>query len=440
MGTEFQTITIPKGTLLFRGLQFENEKRYMTLFNDLIGYQKDKYYAVAPTMNVFFYPSPYVSDSVRIYDTHVLYITQYDIELLLLLKPSIMSRSDKVSTKYKDILETCSNISENDKCGHQMSAVDPCFTDNFRMRFPQIDGYIGIAEQDAALFTKKYQRMYTDTGTNKVKQIIPSILTDSRNVTGVPEIVIHPLRFRYDDCHLITDNFYSPKKIVEYCIKNRAQYNFFPLLYFSNNGVFEFNALKDVSTIKLIAEGARVFNSNAEPKIYNILDKTFSQMLDSGYNVNNINYKVFVDVRTGFYRLLNVTNKLKQNQTRKQYRRNFKGDIEGYINSYSNPEIQNIVSTHKDYMDILLKNLHSNGYSIKKKLILNRGDKNKFIYNYYIDKVIDRPELEHYKNIRKKKQNQTRKNMNNHLAFMLSMNGISPDNINNMNNENNIFN
>ncbi len=91
-------------------------------------------------------------------------------------------------------------------------------------------------------------------------------------------------------------------------------------------------------------------------------------------------------------------------------------------------------------MDILLTNLHSNGYSIKKKLILNRGDKNNFIYNYYIDKVIDRPELEDYKNIRKKRNNQTKKNMNKHLAFMLSMNGLSQDNMNLYNNDNNILN
>ena len=34
---EFQTIKIPRGTVLFRGLSFENKKNYSSLFNDLIG-------------------------------------------------------------------------------------------------------------------------------------------------------------------------------------------------------------------------------------------------------------------------------------------------------------------------------------------------------------------------------------------------------------------
>ena len=54
----FQTITIPKGTVLFRGLRFDNETQYDSLFHDMIGYKKDNSYTISPSMNVFFYPVP----------------------------------------------------------------------------------------------------------------------------------------------------------------------------------------------------------------------------------------------------------------------------------------------------------------------------------------------------------------------------------------------
>jgi len=70
----FQTITIPKGTVLFRGLRFDNETQYDSLFHDMIGYKKDNSYTISPSMNVFFYPVPYVSDVVSIYDIHAIYL------------------------------------------------------------------------------------------------------------------------------------------------------------------------------------------------------------------------------------------------------------------------------------------------------------------------------------------------------------------------------
>ena len=249
-GASFKTLTIPKGTVLFRGLNYDKESHYMSIFNDLVGYKNKKYYAIDPNMNVFFYPAPYVSDSVKIYDIHIMYVTQYDIELLLLINPSNISRNNKNNDIYKDIITTCSNISKYNKCGQEMSQVDPCFSDDMLKQFPQIDGYIGIAEQDAELITKKYQDMITKyNNIDKIKQIIPSILSNSRGIISVPEIVIHPLRFRYDDCHLITERFYSPERVVKYCINNRAQYNFFPLLYFSNSGIYNMIDLKNKNII-----------------------------------------------------------------------------------------------------------------------------------------------------------------------------------------------
>lgn len=436
-----KTITIPKGTVLLRGLNFEDENKYTSLFNDLIGYKNDKYYNISPTMNVFFYPVPYMSDAVKIYDVHIMYLTQYDIELLLLINPSNISRSDKDSNEYSDIITTCANISNKDKCGQKMSEVDPCFTDKILKRFPQFDGFICIAAQDAHHIKQKYTKMIKDNNIDRIKKIIPSLLSNSRDIIAIPEIVIHPLHFRYNDCHIITESFYSPKKLVKYCINNRAQYNFFPLLYFTNNHVFTINDLENTDNINNIAHNSRVYNGIKGPKIYENIDNVFSSMLDinKGYNINNTTYKVFIDTRTGFYRV--YINQKKLNNKRITYKK-IKGNFidngfESYLNTYiikpnNNPTINTIIMSHNKYMDDFIKDLNANGYSIKKKLVLDRGDKNKFINTYHINSVINRPELNSYKNIRRRKNNITRKKLDNNFLSVLKYSGLNMNDLNNI--------
>jgi len=385
-----------------------------------------------------------------------MYITQYDIEMMLLIKPSDISRSEKNDDKYKDIITTCSNISQYDKCGLEMSKVDPCFTDIILKKYPQIDGYIAIAKQDAELFTRKYEDMLVRyNNIDKIKQIIPSIISNSRGVIGVPEFVIHPLRFRHEDCMLITEKFYDPERVVKYCINNRAQYNFFPLLYFTNKNIFSISDLKLTKNIKELAENSRVYDEGV-PKIYDLIDDVFSQMLkDDGYSINNTIYKVVVDTRTGFYKAVinsNTSNKLNthnKRNTRKKISRSFKDNkFEGYLNSYivksnNDSRLNTIVSSHSNYLDNLINDLQANGYSAKKRLLLNRGNKNNFIYKFYIDRVIDRPELEEYRNMRRRRKNITNKRRNNLFSTMLKLNGLNMNNldeISSVGNNNNISN
>lgn len=437
-GTPFKTITIPKGTVLFRGLNFDRKSHYTTIFNDLIGYLKDKYYAIDPNMNVFFYPVPYVSDSVKIYDIHIMYITQYDIELLLLISPSDISRGDKDNKKYEHIFTTCDNLGDKNKCGQDTNGTDPCFTDDMLKLFPQIDGYIGIAEQDAEIFIKKYNDLlFKYNNIDKIKQILPSILSNSRGIISVPEIVIHPFRFRYNDCYLITERFYNPERVVKYCINNRAQYNFFPLLYFCNNGIYNIIDLKDRSTIE------KFINKNINykkvlPKLYEYIDDILTKMFNDGYTINKILYKIFIDKRTGFYIAFTDRVKNKYRNTRKRIFRNFKDDtFEGYLDSYivknNDPLINTIISSYNNYLNNwtghLNEDLVTNGYSAKKSLVLNRGNKHNFVYKYQIDKVFDRPDLKEYHNVRKREKNITNKKISNYFNSSLKIYGLDLRNL-----------
>jgi len=440
---EFQTIKIPRGTILFRGLSFENKNNYCSLFNDLIGIRDGPRYKIAPTMNVFFYPVPYVSDVVNVYNIHTMYITQYNIELIMLVSPSLISRGNKdIIDPTLSPITTCSRISEFDKCGYKMSDDDPCVTEIILKRFPHIDGYIGLAGQDIALINKKYKDIIDKTGNiDIIKQIIPSIITNSRGLSGIPEIVIHPLRFRHDECHILKKQFRNSGDIVKYCILYRAQYNFFPLLYFTNNGIFTFNDLKDDDTIDLIAKSVRLYDPVIIPKVYQNINKIFSKMLtEDGYKINNIIYRVFIDRRTGFYRASNKLLDLEEIiNKRSTYKKMVTKSIDNvnHLDSYiikpNNSEINTILSTYKEYIDkYLLENCYMNGYSLKKKLVFDRKNKNKFVYNYYIDKMSDRPDLEKYSIIREKNKNITRKKINSDFSTGLKLDGFIPNNIDNV--------
>jgi hypothetical protein len=416
-GKEYKSIKLPKGTILFRGLHYGETSNYKTLFADLVGTRKGSAFIIAPTMNVFFYPVPYVSDTVNIYNLHTIYVTQYDIDLLLLVKPSTLSRSNITEYTIKDELITpCDNIGKLDKCGNEMTD-DPCLTEKIFKVLPQIDGYIGLDENDAALFNKKYADFVLKYKRHDLaKQILSSIITNSRGISGIPEIVIHPLRFRQEDCHIIRRRFYNIQTVIDYCIDNRAMFNFFPLLYFTDTNVFTFNQLGKLDRLK----NRDQFKI---PPLYENINRVFDKMLNNGYKINNKIYKVLVDIRTGFYVLeQNKKNTINRHLTHKRTQNILDyniPNIDSYIVKPNNdPLLNTLVSIHT-YPDLLLLDLNANGYGMKKRLAFDRKNKKNYVYRYYIDKVLNRPDLDKYNNLRRKRVNITQKRALNSLLFTL---------------------
>jgi hypothetical protein len=193
--------------------------------------------------------------------------------------------------------------------------------------------------------------------------------------------------------------------------------------------------------IRKVANSARIFNTDGIPKMYERIDDVFGAMLDSGYKINSVMYRALIDVRTGFYTVfINKPNKVINNRrgTQKKIRRNFKDDeFNGYIDTYiikqnHDKRANTIISSHTDYMDNFLNDLGANKYSAKKKLVLDRGNKNKFIYNYYIETVFDRPELDKYKNIRRRKKNITHKKINNYFSLVMGFDGLELHDLDNV--------
>jgi hypothetical protein len=99
----------------------------------------------------------------------------------------------------------------------------------------------------------------------------------------------------------------------------------------------------------------------------------------------------------------------------------------------NNSEINTILAIHSKYVDEdLLTNLYANDYSLKKTLVFRRKPETKFMYNYHIDKVINRPDLNGYARLRVKRNIQTQKKNNMVFSKTLEFYGLTQDDLNNV--------
>lgn len=393
-GKEFQTITIPAGTALFRGIDYD-ETNLFRIFYDLIGYNN----CIAPTNNICFYPVPYVSECIKSFKIHIIYTTNYDIELLLLIKPSDITRKIRHEYNKNDIITTCSNISAIDKCGGKLNDVDICFTDNMISNFPHIAGYIALAEADAIQFKLQYKRLMDHGKKKQIMQIMPCISSNSRGITGVPEIVIHPLHFRRLSSYNIRETFRYPVDVISYCTRNRAQYNFFPVLYIYSNGIFSFNDLKSEKVLALLQK-IDAPNGPIKNPLLTILKKIMNKLLTpSGYDNNGINYKLSIDMKTGYYIFdTHVINKSEDKEYRGKIHITNKTGSENSIIPYSYSmqdkyKIMKAMSLGYPLTEEELETyLNKKGFSLKTKYILDKGG-NTYRKKYNVDKVISNAPL-----------------------------------------------
>ena len=385
-GKDFQTVTIPKGTALFRGMDYDETKPDQ-IFYDLIGYNN----CIAPTNNIFFYPAPYVSECIKLFKIHAMYITNYDIELLLLIKPSMLHRGLKYEYTPQDILTKCNNIASKDKCGGLLNDIDICLTFEGIHRFPQIAGYIAIADADKTQFHLQHTRLMEHGKKKQMLQIMPTIACNSRGFISVPEIVIHPLHFRRLESVNIRERFRNPEDIVTYSLQNKAQYNFFPLLYIYKGGTFTFKDLKSINTLKVLQK-TEPDEGPIKNKTLKILKNIMNKLLSPyGYVINNINYKLNIDMRTGYYMF--ASDNSNTQEERKTGKIIITDNINRYHTRYSYPEknkhqLMKIASVGYDLTENEFeKYLNLKGMSITPEYIFEKGG-NKYRKMYHINEVL----------------------------------------------------
>jgi hypothetical protein len=185
--------TLQKGTLLFRTVK-DVKSDFAGMVMPETGTNK---YCLSKNHNVFFYPYPFVADAIQAvnplgyyteHDRMEIFELEKDVKVLWLLKPSLLSRADRLLNKE---LISCDKVNFY-KCKPGRS-YDPCITDNFLSKYPDVNGYIGIGRQDGVWVKEAIDKKRIP----KKEADYIHIFNDRLN-SGVPEIVLYPLQKRVE--------------------------------------------------------------------------------------------------------------------------------------------------------------------------------------------------------------------------------------------------
>ena len=185
---DYETIVIPKGTVLFRG--FDNTS---TLTSDFAGIPIGETFCIRPNFNVFFYPFPFVSSTIKMFRYMTIYVTHRDLKLVNLILPSKFNRGHR-GPGIGGIV-SCNKIEVG--CGVQGREYDACV--DYTKVSKDVSGMLAIAKADAETL-----RGSKETFKNWVNKYFTTY-KDSRGLVGVPEFVLHPRMDKTERTEKITD-------------------------------------------------------------------------------------------------------------------------------------------------------------------------------------------------------------------------------------------
>ena len=178
MASAYETMILPRGTLLFRGIN--SVKDLVSDYAGILEEEDIQVFCLNQNYNVFFYPYPFIADTVAKYNIIGFFVTTRDLTILKLVSPSKFSRNDRYQNKGGII--SCDKVPE--ACGAEGREYDPCI--DFSKVPKDVSGMVAIAGQDARTLdrSKSLYRSYFNKYFTTFK--------DSKNRVGVPEIILHP--------------------------------------------------------------------------------------------------------------------------------------------------------------------------------------------------------------------------------------------------------
>lgn len=319
--------------MLFRGFEMIHKDVVDTEvpFTELFGRQDDEgHYCVDPHHNTFFYPAPFMTDVVNRYSIHTIYLTNYDVELVLMVKPSSRTRNARGAINSAPYSH-CTDIGAVNKCGIKMIDHDPCLSPLLIKEFPNIHGYIAIAGNDASRFKHGIYKIMYEENIESAKSMAPFVVENARGLQSVPEVVIYPYHVRISDEMRRVHPRAVDANPIHYAIKHRAELNYFPLVYITEKKIYTWTDLDSYKTRKEMGETVRnnlEYISPIHEKEKFIVNSALSP---GGISINGVVYKFSIDVRTGFYIASSqIPHKLMDNSE-------LTNIIKLYRNSYSEP-------------------------------------------------------------------------------------------------------
>jgi hypothetical protein len=412
-GETFDTIVLPKGTVLFRGFEMMHGETVDTEvpFTELFGRQDDEgHYCVDPHHNTFFYPAPYMVDVVNRYSIHAIYLINYDLELVSMVRPSLQTRDARGKVDTAPYAH-CTDIAPINKCGKRMIHHDPCLSPLLIKEFPNIHGYVAIAANDAGHYMHGYFPTVYKHNMEYAKSTVPFVVENARKIQSVPEIVLYPYHARISDeirrVHpRAVDDYY-----IQYALKHRAELNYFPLCYITEKKIYTWNDLESYKTRKEMGETVRndpEFISAILEKEKNIVQHALNP---SGIRIHGVDYKFTVDLRTGFYvashklsathpspsdTLTNIVKLYRQSYTEPsipinsyivpfEYPRTLKQSIRGFLRRAGKQE--------KSEEDLVMA-LNRIGASFSKHYQFDIAHPTKFKTTYKLETMFPRPDID----------------------------------------------
>jgi hypothetical protein len=232
-GNDVYVTTLPKGTLLFRGVEDLSK-----ITEDLFGVLQGKQYCLSPNYNVFFYPFPFADSTIIRYSHLLAYVVANDVNLATFISPSPMIRGDRYQAQGSPIL-SCGNIPKDEHgCGLEGRQYDPCFKPAFREAHPDVSGMIGIANMDRKTFVELVENYRVDTPLRRQLNKYLTTYVDATGKPGIPEVILHPFTKRLDT-DILTPN---TTKIVEWykLVGKLASYRVWHTMKRDDDAILEF--------------------------------------------------------------------------------------------------------------------------------------------------------------------------------------------------------
>lgn len=232
--------TLKKGTVLFRGLNSPNlEMDFLGPRENLSG---ENSYHCYPNFYVYFYPYPFVSDTISNFSNMVMYYLTTDVEVVLGVLPSENMRNDRHKENY---LFSC--IDKEISSKFEGREYDACFDEGFLRKNPKTSGIFTISPTDGEAhvsfsLTPKHKQL------SKFFHFNQTVEAD----IGVAEIMLHPLRNRVQKEVITT--FEENENIYNYIKKNESLFNYKPF-YTTKHRQFAADQLYTDVTKMLSPEG-----------------------------------------------------------------------------------------------------------------------------------------------------------------------------------------
>lgn len=267
----YETIILPKGTVLFR-----STNSTLDYVKDFAGIpKKGDEFCLYPNFNVFFYPFPFVSESISKYSYTSVFILLNDVKLINLISPSKFTRKDRLDKKGGIV--SCDKV-DSKGCTEHGYDYDPCIDFDI-VKDKEVVGMIAIAQEDAKQLRRLLLALEDENVNNNNNRKYHrnvyynkyyKLYKDARNTIGVPEIILYPRK-------------YVLQKNYTETIRDFTDW------MFDNQDSFNYTIFRTV-------------------KEFNELEELMQQLMsDEGYNIDGSIYKISINKETGFFQMSGFT-------------------------------------------------------------------------------------------------------------------------------------